>query len=335
MNIVVALVPVVLLLVLLQVMDSFKLVRPATIAVAIGAGAVAAVGCLALHDWILGIFDVDVTAFVRYVAPLTEEASKGAFIAILLWRNRIGFLVDAAVQGFAVGAGFALLENIDYLRHLPDATLGVWLVRGLGTGVLHAATTAVFAMVAKTLVDRTGALSARALASGLLLAAGIHSVFNHLPLPPLAMTAVLLLVLPIVVLVVFQRSEQVTRDWVGAGLDLDIELLDLVSSEHFAVTRFSEYLQELRGHFAGPIVADMFCLLRLELELSVQAKAMLMARQAGLIIPASEDLRISLRELNYLHRSIGRTGLLALKPLQVTTGRDRWLSHLLDASSKP
>ena len=38
----------------------------------------------------------------------------------------------------------------------------------------------------------------------------------------------------------------------------------------------------------GPVVANMFCLLRLELELSIQAKAMLLARQAGVDVPVDE-----------------------------------------------
>ena len=73
----------------------------------------------------------------------------------------------------------------------------------------------------------------------------------------------------------------------------------------------------------------MFCLLRLELELSVQAKARLIARGAGLEMPVDDDLHASLSELKYLHRSIGPTGLLALKPLQVTSHRDDWHRFML------
>ena len=71
-----------------------------------------------------------------------------------MWTRRVGFLVDAAVLGFAVGAGFALVENVVYLRAITDAPLGLWLVRGLGTAVMHGGTTAMFAMLARTLVDR-------------------------------------------------------------------------------------------------------------------------------------------------------------------------------------
>ena len=332
MNVVVALVPVLLLLALLQLMDTFKLVRLTSVAVALVAGAIAALLCLTLHDAIVARTGIDPTVFARYVAPLTEEIAKAAFIVVLLWRNRVGFLVDAAVQGFAVGTGFALVENVDYLRYLGDANLTLWLVRGLGTAVLHAATTAVFAMVSKTMADRRGDHGALAFLPGFGLAAGIHAAFNHVPLPPLAMTALLLIVLPLVVVLVFQRSEHATRDWVGAGLDLDLELLELVRSEHFAFTRFGQYLKELRARFSGPVVADMFCLLRLELELSIQAKAMLLAREAGLEVPVTDDLYTSLQEIGYLQASIGRAGLLALKPLQVTSSRDQWHQYLLAAA---
>jgi protease PrsW len=131
----------------------------------------------------------------------------------------------------------------------------------------------------------------------------------------------------------FQRSERATREWVGAGLDLDIELLDLIRSELFASTRFGTYLDELRARFGGVVTADMFCLLRLELELSVQAKAMLLARDAGLELPVTADLRASLREFAALQASIGRTGLIALAPLQVSSDRDRWHRYLLAADA--
>jgi hypothetical protein len=78
----------------------------------------------------------------------------------------------------------------------------------------------------------------------------------------------------------------------------------------------------------------MYCLLRLELELSVQAKALIMARGAGVQLPADEDLNAILAEREGLKQSIGRTGLLALKPLQVTSHRDDWHRHLLHQMRK-
>lgn len=329
LNVALALVPVVAFLLALQLMDSFKLVSPTAVGAAIVAGAAAALASWGLHAPLQHLTGLTDLHFTRYVAPVTEETLKALFIVVLIVRRRIGFLVDAAVQGFAVGTGFALVENLTYLQAVGDAPVLLWLVRGLGTAVLHGATMAIFGMVARTFFDRQPDKLWYVFWPGWGAAVVIHSTFNHVPLPPVAMTALLMMILPLVVMQVFQRSESATREWVGAGLDLDIELLQLVQSEAFGFTRFGSYLRELRRSFPGPTVADMFCLLRLELELGVQAKARIMARNAGLEVPVDDDLHESLDEREFLRKSIGPTGLLALKPLQVTSYRDDWHRYLL------
>jgi protease PrsW len=329
----VALIPVFVFLGVLVLMDSFKLVRPGSVVVAIGLGGGVALVCLLVHGWIVSA-GVPRLAIRSYVAPLTEETLKAAFIVFLIARRRVGFLVDAAVQGFAVGAGFALVENLDYVRSVSNPTLLLWIARGLGTAILHGSATSIFAMLAKSLSDRHPDSVLRSWVPAWLAAVALHAAFNNAPLPAIAKALLMLVLMPALALYVFQRSERATREWVGAGLDLDIELLQLVGSEHFGATRFGSYLYQLKERFDGPIVADMFCLLRVELELSVRAKAMLLARQAGLSVPVDDDLYASLAELEYLRSSIGTTGLLALKPLQVTSHRDEWHRYLLRGSDR-
>ena len=334
-NVAIALTPVVAFLAMLWLMDSFRLVRPAAVLAALAYGVVAAAAILWLHDWLIHVRHVPAGTLSRYVAPLTEETAKALLVVVLVATARVGFLVDAAVLGFAVGTGFALFENLSYLQTLRDATLTLWLVRGLGTAMLQGATTAIFAMLSKTYADQRRDRLALAFVPGWAAAVVIHSTFNHRLLPAVAQTLVLLVTLPLLMLWIFSRSERSTREWIGAGLDLDIELLSLVASETFVVTQFGRYLQELRARMPGPVVADMFCLLRLELELSVQAKALLLARQAGVDVPVDEDLAASLEERRYLQHSIGTVGLLALKPLQVTSYRDTWHRHLLQQGRAP
>lgn len=334
-NVTIALVPVVAFLVMLWLMDSFRLVRPASIMSAILYGVVVAAAVLWLHEWLLDVRHVPAGILSRYIAPLTEETAKALLVVVLIATARVGFLVDAAVLGFAVGTGFALFENLSYLRSLTDAPIIVWVVRGLGTAMLQGATTAIFAMLSKTYADQRRNRLALAFLPGWAGAVVIHSTFNHRFLPPVAQMLLLLIVLPLLVLWVFARSERATREWVGAGLDLDLELLALVASEGFVLTHFGRYLRELRARMPGPVVADMFCLLRLELELSVQAKAMLLARERGVDVPVDEDLAASLAERRYLQQSIGTLGLLALKPLQVTSYRDTWHRHLLQQARAP
>ena len=102
------------------------------------------------------------------------------FVAVLIARGRVGFLVDAAVLGFAVGTGFAIVENATYLRDFGEAPLMLWALRGLGTGVLHGAATAVAAIVGKAMADRHPRSRVHGDVPGMAIAIVIHSVYNHL-----------------------------------------------------------------------------------------------------------------------------------------------------------
>ena len=334
LNTLVALAPVVLFLVALALMDTFRLVRPSNILFAIAYGAVAAGLALALNEWLLRGIDVPAPLVRRYIAPAAEETAKALLVLALISGARVAFLVDAAVQGFAIGTGFALVENLWYLGSIGDTSLALWAVRGFGTAVLHGATTAIVAIVARAVADRRPTHVGLACVPGLLAAIVIHSVFNQRWLSPVAETLLLLIALPLIVVAVFERSERTTREWVGAGLDLDLTLHELMQSPEFTLTRFGQYLRELRTRMPGPMVADMYCLLRLDVELSIQAKALLLAREAGLELPTGDDLESTLAERRYLHDSIGVAGLLALQPLRVTNHRDQWHRHVLKRTAR-
>jgi len=163
-------VPVLLFLGLLVFLDSFKLVSLRSVLVALVAGALAALAGTQANGWLLDATGLPTHAFSRYVAPLVEETLKALWIVLLLRRGRVGFLVDAAILGFAVGAGFALVENVEYLRALAEPRVLLWLARGFGTAILHGATTAVFALLAKMLADRHPGRPVLALVPGLLAA---------------------------------------------------------------------------------------------------------------------------------------------------------------------
>lgn len=61
------------------------------------------------------------------VAPLTEEASKGAFLVLLLWwrRAELDGILDGIVYAGMVGIGFAFVENILYLAAAYNGTAGM------------------------------------------------------------------------------------------------------------------------------------------------------------------------------------------------------------------
>lgn len=332
MQIAVALLPVLLFLVLLTLLDSFKLVRPRGLLLAITAGAGSAAAAALVNGALLGRAGLDLGLVSRYIAPLVEELLKAAWVIWLIRRQRIGFLVDAAIYGFAVGAGFALYENVDYLEHVAGAGTALWFVRGCGTALLHGATTATFAMLSKDTSDRHG--GAAAFLPGLAAAILVHSLYNHFVLPPVVGAMLLLVTLPLLLMAVFERSERSTRSWLAEELDGDLGLLNVIVAGGVGATRVGAYLQSLRSRFAGEVVADMLCLLQVQLELKIRAKGILIAREAGLDLPVGDDVRAGLAELRYLESSVGRTGLLAMKPILRTSSRDLWQLGLLRASGE-
>ena len=50
--------------------------------------------------------------YARFGAPVVEELAKAVYWIFLIATARVAFMADSAICGFAVGAGFALVENI-------------------------------------------------------------------------------------------------------------------------------------------------------------------------------------------------------------------------------
>lgn len=313
----------------LVALDSYKLVRLRWVLVLVVLGGVAAGAGYVLNRELLASGVVDRRLLQRLAAPALEELLKALAILVLLRARRIGFLVDAAILGFALGTGFALVENVYYLLALPDSTVALWAIRGLGTAVMHGGTTAILAMTTKALMDKRESAALRLMVPGYLLAFAIHAAFNQFLLSPLLSALLVILILPALMMVVFDQSEALLRDWLGKGFDLDEELLESMRSGDFASTRPGRYLQSLQDRFEGPVVADMLCYLRLNAELSLKAKALLMLREAGIPGPKDPGLEDSLVELRFLRKSVGPTGELALAPLMRRFTRDQWQHRLL------
>ncbi len=321
--------PVFIFLAGLVVLDSFKLVKLRAIIIAISIGGLSALASLAINTALVDALPMPGRLYPRYVAPVVEETLKALFMIYLMRTKKVGFMVDAALFGFAVGAGFALVENIIYLRSMPHANLFVWVIRGFGTAVMHGGTTAIFAVLSKNRSDLKSSEHLSIFLPGLLVAMVIHSFFNHFFLPPEFMTIVVLIILPAVLLLVFKQSEQSTREWLGVGLDTDVELLSLITSGGVSTAKIGTYLKSLESRFRGEVLADMLCYLRVHLELSVKAKALLLMRSAGFHPPPDPEVTGQLNELQFLEKSIGQTGKLLMHPFIRLTNRDLWQLHML------
>ncbi len=200
----------------------------------------------------------------------------------------------------------------------------MWINRGFGTAALHGAAASIFGIISKALSERQPTKPYLSFIPGLAAAIIIHSVFNHSILSPVWTTLILLAAMPPLLVFAFDRSEKATGLWLGTGMDADAELLVQIITGQIRETPIGEYLSALKEKFPGPVVADMLCLLRIQAELSIGAKAILLMRERSIKPPPNPAVGEQLEELRFLEKSLGTTVRLAIVPFIRTSSRDLW-----------
>ncbi len=260
LHVLVGLAPVLCFLGALLYLDSYKLVSMRAVVTVVFCGLVVALASYLVNAWLLRVTAIDLETFKRYFGPLVEELFKALVIVALVRMHRIGFLVDAAIFGFAVGTGFAIVENLYYQHLIPDAGIGIWIVRGFGTAIMHGGATAIFAVMGLSMLERRRWPALVAFAPGFAVAVALHSAFNHMYLPPQYMTLAVLFVLPPLAYGVFRMSDRAVGDWLVQGFDADASMLESINSGQFSNSPTGRYLHTLKDRFHGPVVADLLVL---------------------------------------------------------------------------
>ena len=218
----IALVPVLVMLALFIWLDVFKLMTFWETVGLLLLGAITAGVAYPLSGVFIDTLPLGFSNYSRFVAPWIEETIKGLAIVGLFWFNRIGYKLDAVISGFAIGAGFSVVENILYLTRYPELAANVWMVRGLGTAVMHGTTCAVLAASAHEFAEREtrGAVadydfSLLWFIPGLLIAVAIHTAFNQFPDKPLLAMIGILAVAPFVIMAIFRFGAVEAQKWLS------------------------------------------------------------------------------------------------------------------------
>ncbi len=308
----IALAPAIALLIVLDCLDSFRLVSlRATLTTLVLGGLLAILGYF-LNAVLMDAAGVGIGAYTRYGAPIVEEMLKAAVMIYFFQRARIGFLIDAAIIGFAIGTGFAFVENLYYLYTFPNANIGVWIVRGFGAAMMHGGATAIFGVLAQTWTERHTKFVPAFYLPGLAAAIVLHSLFNHMLATPMIATAAMTILVPLTLFAVFAKSEHRIHDWL---------LHDYATHEHLLATMNVEFAHSEAGRFVSELAdkfedhtADIYAYMRLHTELVLRAEKLLLAREAGTKVPLTREDHADFERLHALERKIGRTALMALWP---------------------
>jgi protease PrsW len=316
--------PVLLFLFALEWIDTYKLLRLGRVLRSVGVGCAVAALCYGFNTAIYATGLASPAIWARSGAPAIEEIAKCLYVAWLLRSNRVGFMVDTAISGFAVGAGFAVIENLTYFPDLSGSGLVASAIRGLGTAMMHGGATAIFGTVSANLGEIRGSRSALSFLPGLAMAMFIHELYNQPLWRPVFAAVVVLVTLPAIIAFIFWRSEKVLEKWLGMKLDKDIDLLQMIATGTFSQSPVGSYMRSLENTFTPAILGDMLSYLHLSLELSARAKGDLLRREMGFPVPPDRELAGQFKELKFLESQIGRAGKMALAPLLGQSRRDTW-----------
>lgn len=326
----ISLIPVILLLVMLLYLDSLKLVSKKLLLICLGWGIVSSGLSYFLNTFLINTLHLNFDTYSGFIAPVVEETLKFSLLWILIKTSRIGFMIDAAVYGFSIGAAFSLVENLFYLFHYAagEANPMVWITRGFGTAVMHSGATAIFGILCMGALNRHSNLIVATI-YGALAAIFIHGLFNQFLVSPLISTVIMVLIIPVTIILIFTMNEKSIGDWLELEFDSEVSILKMIRKGMFSQTKAGSFLVSIKNHYPAEIVVDMYCYISLYLELSIKAKSYMMLKENDQEIPPDPSLPDKLLELKALRKNIGRGGCMAISPVLRMNRKDLWKLSLL------
>jgi len=326
-----ALVPVLVLLAIFVWLDAFALMSFREILFLLVLGGLGAIAAYPLSGRLLDTLPIGFSSYSRFVAPWIEEAIKAVIVILLFRFNRIGYKLDAVLSGFAIGAGFSVVENIIYLTIYPDYGAGTWLVRGLGTAVMHGTTLAILAAIAHEFAERETRETAGDykfnllwFVPGYLIAVALHMAFNQFPDRPLLAMLGAMIIAPLAVMAIFTFGTSEAQQWLEAERASHEAQLKALSAGKWPDSPSGRKVAALAWRL-GPEAAERIRRYwELRAWLVVQAEQAMIDEAAGDVVLDKNKLAAAFAELPRLRGAIGKSAFAALKPLLPFSRNDEW-----------
>ncbi|WP_372368391.1 PrsW family intramembrane metalloprotease [Candidatus Uabimicrobium sp. HlEnr_7] len=173
-------------LVIVYLLDKYEPEPKLYVAGAFMWGAISTVIALYLNQFTAGIFTMAISICL---AGVTEELAKGIGLFRLSKHPEYHDTLDAIVYGFAVGLGFAAVENLFYYYQFTQATgkanqllgnvITMVAIRASLCALGHAVFTTIIALVLAKAKQAKGVPDLGDFVKGYILAALVHGSFNY------------------------------------------------------------------------------------------------------------------------------------------------------------
>ena len=326
-----ALVPVLILLAVFVWLDAFKLMNLREILTLLVLGGICAGLAWPVSGRLLDALPIGFSFYSRFVAPWIEEAIKAAAMILLFRLNRIGYKLDAVISGFAIGAGFSVVENIVYLLRFPDYGAGTWLVRGLGTAVMHGTTLALLAAIAHQLAERetreaAGDFDFNLLwfVPGYLVAVALHAAFNQFPDRPLVAMMGAAMFAPVVLIAIFNFGTTEAERWLADEHDGHQQQYEALRAGKWPDIPSAPKIASLAERLGPETAIRIRRYWELMAWLVAEAEETLMEEAEGDAVFDPGQIRAAVAELEGLKRALGRSTFTALNALLPFSRNDVW-----------
>jgi RsiW-degrading membrane proteinase PrsW (M82 family) len=326
-----ALVPVLVLLAIFVWLDAFELMSLREILVLLALGGMGALATYPISGRMLDTLPIGFSSYSRFVAPWIEEAIKAVIMIGLFRFNRAGYKLDTVISGFAVGAGFSVVENIIYLTIYPGYGAGTWLVRGLGTAVMHGTTLAILGAVAHELGERENRQAAGDFefhlwwfVPGYLIAVAIHTAFNQFPDRPLLAMMGTIILAPIAIIAIFHFGTAEAQEWLETERAAHQAELDALVAGRWPDSASGRAVAGLAERLGAEKSQRIHRFMEVQTWLVVQAEQAMLDEAAGEVALDRLKVEAAFAELDSLKNSLGRTTFATLKRLLPFSRNDYW-----------
>jgi RsiW-degrading membrane proteinase PrsW (M82 family) len=327
----VALVPVLVLLGVFIWLDAFALMNAGEVALLLLCGAIGALLAWPVSGRLLDTLPIGFSLYSRFVAPWIEEAIKAVIMIILFRMNRIGYKLDAVISGFAIGAGFSVVENIFYLTMYPDYGTGTWLVRGFGTAIMLGTTLAVLAAIAHELAERETREAAADFdfhlywfVPGYLVAVALHTAFNQFPDRPMVAMMGAVVIAPVVLIAILNFGTAEAQRWLAAEHADHEAQLDALRGGGWPPGPAGQKISALAARLDPESAKRVRRYWELHAWLVAEAEETMIEEAEGDAEFSAPQVRAALAELDGLKQALGRSTFAALQALLPFSRNDYW-----------
>ncbi len=161
-------------------LDYFKTGNFLFVMIAFASGLFAYGGAYLINSFISKTLHISWIHTAQFITPVVEEILKAIILVILVRHRKFNYFVDAAIYGFSVGIGFAIIENYQYVTNNPGSSLMISITRVISTNLMHAASSALIGILFGLAKYKKENISWFHYSIGLFGGIFLHGIYNNL-----------------------------------------------------------------------------------------------------------------------------------------------------------